>query len=208
MATQYVTAAGIGAGSGRLSGRDPSACSRYVKFLQIQFQQILIWRKTLIRLLRSPQLGTLLLRGKIMATPNLVNNPDSQFSFQSFLLNCVIAIVMLKFKNTYISSLFGIKSNVEFQKILRNISTFRFQLPDFLSYHLRNARNGSLRTTYIISPPPPLPKKLAPSASFGPSHRWIASLHNKKPGYEPGDCMLLVMAFGRSILCLGSCKVS
>ena len=83
--------------------------------------------------------------------------------------------------------------------MLRNISTFRFQLPDFLSYHLRNARNGSLRTTYIISPPPPLPKKLAPSASFGPSHRWIASLHNKKPGYEPGDCMLLVMAFGRSI---------
>ena len=93
-------------------------------------------------------------------------------------------------------------------KMLRNISTFRIQLPDFLSYHLPNARNGSLRTTYIIPPPPPLPKELAPSASFGPSHRWIASLHNKKPGYEPVDCMLLVMAFGRSILCPGSCKVS
>ena len=30
------------------------------------------------------------------------------------------------------------------------------------------------------SPPPPLGKELAPSASFGPSHRWIASLHKKK----------------------------
>ena len=123
---------------------------------------------------------------------------------------------MLKFKNTYISSLFGIKSNFEFQKFCEIYPRFAFScLTSYHKlYHLRNARNSSLRTTYIIPPslPPPPPPALKNWRLRPRLVRLIVGSHlsvkKKKPGYEPSDCVLLVTAFGRSIVCPGSYKVS
>ena len=122
----------------------------------------------------------------ISCKPSEYRVNDRIYNFLSiFFLNSPIAIFIFFFLNTYIKqSLCQKKKSILKFKHFAKYPRFAFGYLFFLSCRLQNARNA-VSDNQI--PPPPPTKRLAPSASFGPSTCWIASPRKKKPSYGPGD---------------------
>ena len=123
-----------------------------------------------------------------MAAANLVNDQIHNFFIYFFFLNSVIAILAQIKKKTYISSLFGLKSNFEVQKFCE-ISTFRFWLPVFNSYHTAFETLLVQSRDNIYNSPSRL------SRDFGLRPRLFrlivkSHLRVKMRDNEPGDCVL------------------
>ena len=118
-----------------------------------------------------------------------MNDQIHNFFFYFFFLNSVIAIVMLNLKkNTYISSLFGIKSNFEVKKFCE-ISMFRFWPPVFNSYHTAFETLQVKSRDNIYNSPSRL------SRDFGLRPRLFrlivkSHLRVKMRDNEPGDCVI------------------